>query len=473
MARLIARRRLLAGAALLPAGLVAACGSGAAAPTAAPVATTKPASTPAASPAPASAAPAAATTAPTTAAAAVTAPAAPKTGGNVALTWWTTGAGLNDKLAQEYSEQAGVTITTQVQGNYDEMVKKVQAGIAANALPHLAILGQRHGIPQMADSGKLIPLADLIKADPAFGEGDFLPAFWKKFTYKGKIQTTPFINSSPVLHYNRTAMKAAGLNPDQPPATWEQLVSAAKELTRREGSTVSQWGVNTAGDTPWYAYALIWQNGGALLNAEGQPVFNDEAGAGALQFWHDLVHTHKVMPAVQHKQAKDDFVAGKIGFFFSSSASTGGFEKEIGDKFEYGVARFPGNKARAVPVGGASLGIFRSDQAREQAAWGLVKWLTSPEINARISTATGYVAIRNATLELPAMKEYLSKNPRRSVAIQQVREDIRAEGITPADGVVWLGLGKVQESLEADAGASPKKLLDDLAAETAKYLKEY
>jgi len=389
------------------------------------------------------------------------------------LLWWTTSTGLMDDLAKEYGAANGIAIQAQMQGNYDQMVQKVQAGIATNSLPHIAVLGQRHGIPQIADSGRLIPLADLIAQDPSYGEADFLPMFWKKFTYKGRIQTSPFINSSPVLHYNKTAFKEAGLDPEKPPPTHDELVAAAVKLTKREGANVTQWGISTAADTPWYAYAMIWQNGGAVLAENSIPAFNKEPGVAALGLWKALVHEHKAMPPLQHSDNEKDFPAGKIGMFFSSSASGGNFEKSIGDRFEYGLARFPGTVQRAVPVGGASLGVFRSDPAHEAAAWGFLKWLTSPEINARIARETGYVAIRNGTLERPEMKELLAQNPRRATAIQQIREDIRAEGISPADAVVWLGLEKVQQQLEADANADPQKLLDDLAADTTKYLKEY
>src|SRR5262249_46317429 len=155
--------------------------------------------------------------------------------------------------------------------------------------------------------------------------------------------------------------KAAGLDPAKPPTNWQELLTAAKALTKRDGDTVTQWGLGTAADYPWYAYALIWGNGGALLGEDGQPAFNKDARAEAVKLLQAFRHEQKVMPPLQHDQSEKDFPAGKLAMICSSSASGGGFEKQIGDKFEYGLARFPGNKQRAVPVGGASLGIFKSD----------------------------------------------------------------------------------------------------------------
>jgi len=391
------------------------------------------------------------------------------------LTWWTTGAGIIDSLAKEYGDAHAMTVTTQNQGGYDDMVAKVQAGIMANSLPHLATLGQRHGIAQIADSGRLIPLADLAAADPAFALNDFLPAFLKRYTYKNVIRVLPFIPSSPILHYNRTAFQTAGLNPDTPPTTLDEVVAVATRLTQRSGQTFTQVGLNTAGDYPWYAYALVWENGGALFDASGAtPSFNQPPGVAALRWWKDAVHTQTFMPPNQHNTAEQDFTAGKVGMLFASSSATGGYEQQIGTRFDYGVARFPSiGTTRSVPVGGAGLGVFSSDDAHQAAAWDLAKWLTSPEVNARIVRETGYVAVRQATLDLPDLKAFLANNPRRALGIQQVREDIHPESANPADSSVWLGMAKVQDSLEADAHADPKTLLNALADDTSKYLKNY
>src|SRR6266496_5642276 len=62
-------------------------------------------------------------------------------------------------LAKEYGDANGIRIQTWNYGDYDSMVQKIQAAITTHSLPHIAILGQRHGIPQLADSDKLIPLA--------------------------------------------------------------------------------------------------------------------------------------------------------------------------------------------------------------------------------------------------------------------------------------------------------------------------
>src|SRR5262249_59312701 len=51
------------------------------------------------------------------------------------------------------------------------------------------------------------------------------------------------LNSTPLLYYNADQFREAGLDPDRPPQTWDDLVAAAKKLTKREGDRVTRWGI--------------------------------------------------------------------------------------------------------------------------------------------------------------------------------------------------------------------------------------
>ena len=61
------------------------------------------------------------------------------------------------------------------------------------------------------------------------------------------------------MYYNKDAFRAAGLNPDKAPASWDELVSAGKKLTKSDGS---QWGlmIPSTGYPYWMFGALTMQN---------------------------------------------------------------------------------------------------------------------------------------------------------------------------------------------------------------------
>ena len=81
----------------------------------------------------------------------------------------------------------------------------------------------------------------------------------------------PFQRSTIVMYYNKDAFRAAGLNPDAPPATWDEMVSIGKKLTKKSGGNVNQWGamIPSTGYPYWMFGALSMQNGQTLMNGDG------------------------------------------------------------------------------------------------------------------------------------------------------------------------------------------------------------
>lgn len=365
-------------------------------------------------------------------------------------------------------EHPGIKVDVTLQGSYTDMVRKVQAGIAANALPDLVMLGQRHGIPQISDSGRLIPLDGLMTPED---RRDINPALLKRYMWKQRLMVMPFQISTPVMHINATRLREVGLNPDREPATWDELVEYAKRLTRDVDGDgrIDVWGFNTHGDIAWHLYAFIYQNGGDLYGPDGKAKLDSREVIEAVQFWSDLVHKHKVMPPLAHAGATRLFVAGNLGLFQRSSAFIEGAAAQIGTRFDYRVGFLPKKKLLAVPNGGGGLGVFKSTPEREKAATTLLKWLTSTRGVARFAKETGYIAFRRSSVALPEMQAFFAENPRDHVAAQQL-EYARSYPPSYADGAVWDGLETLLERIEADPRADIPALLRELNAKANREL---
>lgn len=368
-------------------------------------------------------------------------------------------------------EHPTIKVDVTLQGSYTDMVRKVQAGIAANALPDLVMLGQRHGIPQISESGRLLALDEYLTAED---RKDINPALLKRYTWKGKVMVMPFQISTPVLHINASRFREVGLRPDRDPATWDELVEYAKRLTRDVDGDgrIDQWGFHTHGDVPWHVYAFIYQNGGAIYGPDGRARLDSLEVIEAIQFWSDLVHKHRVMPALTHETASRLFVAGNLGIFQRSSAFIEGAAAQIGNRFEYRVGFLPKRKFLAVPDGGGGLGVFKSTPEREKAAMTLLRWLTGTRGVARFAKETGYIAFRRSSVALPEMQAFFADNPRDHVAAQQL-EYARSNPTSLADGAVWDGLDKLIERVEADSRADIPALLRELNARVNRELAQY
>ena len=396
--------------------------------------------------------------------------------GQVTIDFWHAMEGpkgpvLTEMVKDFMKEHPNIKVNVSLQGGYTDIVRKVQAGIAANALPDLLMLGQRHGIPQISESGRLLVLDEYVTAED---RKDIGPGLFGRYSYKGKVMAIPFAVSTPIFHINANRFKEVGLNPDKPPTTWDELVAYAKKLTRDVDGDgrIDQWGFNIHSDIPWHVYGFIYQNGGTLYGPDGQSKLDSPEVIQAIQFWSDLVHKHKVMPPMAHEGGSKLFTAGNLGIFQRSSAFIEGAAKAIGKRFDYRVAYLPKGKIYAVPDGGGGLGVFKSTPEKERAAITLLKWLTSTKGIARFSKDTGYITFRKSSIAIPEMKAYFAENTRDHVAAEQM-EYVRSNPVNHADGAIWDGLGNLIEKIESNPKADIPALLKEFNAKVNKEIVEY
>jgi sn-glycerol 3-phosphate transport system substrate-binding protein len=373
-------------------------------PTAVPAATAKPTAVPATA-----VPPTAAPTVPPT-------PSAP-----VKLTFWyalsgNTGKVLEAMVKKWNDTHANIPVTVIFQGTYADIADKLTAAVTAKTLPDVAQMG---GAPTMADSGVVVNVQDLVsKADM----DDLYPGFWDYNKYNGKIISMPFNNSIPVLYYNKDLFTAAGLDPNKPPATWDDLVKDAQALTKDTNGDgkIEQWGLNTNTDTHWYLDAMIMQNGGKILSDDGQKVvYNSPEGIEALQLWYDLVNKYKVMPSNQHAQAQADFTSGKLGMMMRSSATLGTITTDA--KFAVGLAPLPCKKICSEPLGGASILIFKTTPEKQQAAWQFTQWMTNGDNTVSLFVQTGYVPLRKSVATNPALLDFVKTSPNAQVLVDALK----------------------------------------------------
>lgn len=348
----------------------------------------------------------------------------------------------------------------------------MQTPIVGNELPDVAQVGQRSGIPQMVDAGVVIPVEEyLSEADIA----DIHEGLWSRYTYRDGLWAIPFQSSTPGLWFNATMMEQAGLDPASPPQTWEDVVAAAKAMTKDTNGDgqIDQWGFGTCQDIPWYQRPMVLQAGGTLIDPEGNVSVNSPEAVEMLTWFKEAVHTHKISPPLAQQTARDDFSAGTYGMLFCSTASRLSFQEDIGDTFELGVAFLPENQQRAVGVGGNALIAVRTgDDAREAAAKTFVQWMTNTERSVGISLDSGYVPIRQSALEDPRIVELAETDPLVTTIYEQLQY-VADSSISPADSLIWDGFLNAVETVQTDPNADPQAVLDTLQAEIDAYMDTY
>ena len=329
-------------------------------------------------------------------------------------------------LTDEYvAQNPDVNIDAVYAGTYQDTITKVITAARGGTAPQLSV-ALAVDMFTLLDEGLILPFDDFIKSedDQAWLES-FYPAFMKNSQTGGKTYGIPFQRSTPVLYWNKEAFARAGLDPDTPPATWDEMVAMGKALTvRDDNGNVTQWGVRipTSGFPYWLFQGLTTQNDVILANSEGNRTnFDDPAVVEALRFLVSLSTEHEIMePGIV------EWGATPKAFFEEQTAmmwTTTGNLTNVRDNapFDFGVAMLPANEQRGAPTGGGNFYLFEgSSEEQLAAAVDFIKWITAPEQSAKWTMATGYVAPRPATWETETMQDYAEEFPAVLVARDQL-----------------------------------------------------
>ena len=313
-------------------------------------------------------------------------------------------------------------------GGYTEAYAKTLAAIQGGTPPDVAVMLSQN-LNDIIGQDIVIPLDELIAADAAQVKmDDFFPAFMLNSTSGGKVWSIPFQRSTPVMYYNKDAFKEVGLDPNKPPQTQVELAAAAKKLTKTEGGRTTRWGLaipSSGGVDTWLFEALTIAAGGLLYDANNsccKVLLASKPAETAAQFLRDLGEKEKVSPpgAVNWGTTSNDFVAGNVAMIYHSTGSLGFIRTNA--KFEFGTAFLPKDARFGAPTGGGNFYLFKATPPdRRKAAWEFVKWMTSPEMLARWSIDSGYVAPRKSSWDTPLMKEYTAKYPQAITARDQLQ----------------------------------------------------
>jgi sn-glycerol 3-phosphate transport system substrate-binding protein len=325
--------------------------------------------------------------------------------------------------------QAAVKVTAVYTGSYDDTNLKTRAAIKAGRPPGAVIMSANFVREYVIndDVDAFDPLIQHVGKTPAAFMDEFWPALTPNAVIGNKVYGIPFQNSTPLLYYGVDAFKDAGLDPNHPPANWEEWVDAAKKLTKTSGGQTERWGLMFPGTYDycgWITSGLVMANGGQYFNHDygGEVFYNAPSTLGALSLLDTMVNKLKVIPpgVSDANGCTSALFAGKTGMILLSTGSLSFVRDNM--KTPFRVAFQPRGLRNAAPIGGASLILPKGNSPeRQEAAWTLIQWLTSPEIAGEWSRFTGYFAPRQAAYDLPEMKQYLEQHPDAKVALDQLK----------------------------------------------------
>lgn len=342
------------------------------------------------------------------------------------IVWWHNHTGSREEkllpLVAKFNEtnECGITVEAQSQGDYDDIRDKVNASISAGELPAALIVGYQNDQAFYQLNEGLVDLNPYLD-DPAWGmteeeKADFYPSFFDQSVHAafgGQRLGFPPNRSMEVLFYNQSWLEELGFSgPPTTPDEFREMACAAAEakgdgtggyILRDDASAFASW-----------TYAF----GGDILNDDGTGyVLNSPASVEALTFLKQLYDDGCAFfftegfpnPELAFRRAV--FTQGStsgIPFYagdFATAAAEQGTEPDA-----WGVAAIPHTTADPVQnVYGGDVMITATTPEQQLAAWIFIKWFTSPEVQAEWDLISGYFPTRQATVEF--LSDYLDENP--------------------------------------------------------------
>ena len=331
-------------------------------------------------------------------------------------------AQLMDSMINDFNaSQTGISVESIFAGGYKEAMDKAQTAFLAGSPPDLAVLDAPN-LLTLLDIGAIVPLDDYIAKEGGDKYIDgFLEAFMKICRYDGKTWSIPWQRSTPILYYNKDFFREAGLDPNKPPQTWDDLESYAKRLTVKDSrGNVERWGVLIPNDY-WIFKPLLLQAGGEGDNEEGTKILIDtDKNRETFEFLLRLADEGVTTGVTRWSQSVTDFASGATAMLYNSTGALTYVRNNI--KYDFGTAFLPRKERQVAIEGGGNFFVFKTDERHEAAAWEVIKWMTKPENTARWSLGSGYIPVKKAAFDVPEYKKYTDQWPQALTAYRQLTE---------------------------------------------------
>jgi multiple sugar transport system substrate-binding protein len=292
----------------------------------------------------------------------------------------------------------------------DGLQNRILVALQSGSPPELIDAQSGWNIPY-ANTGKLLPLDDFV-AKEAIDLQDFHPVALRTATSGGRLYGIPYRIESHALIYSKNAYREAGLDPDDPPETWPELIDYAKKLTRTTASGQQQYGFaitggGEIGNTVFRSLPFLWMNGGGILSDDLEEVIvNRPESVEAVKFYTDMFTELGVSPpsTLQNDGTANRrlFIAGAVAQYQSGQFDLNSIHQE-NPGIEIGAAQIPHpeGKQTAALLGGWNW-IIPAEAKNKEGALKFVAFLSQPE---NMGFYTDTFPARTSAMDLPRFQD--------------------------------------------------------------------
>lgn len=364
---------------------------------------------------------------------------------------------LTDELLKDFQDKHPNIKVEQLGINFFDYWTKLSTAMAGGTGPDLA-LNDTSTVPSRAKTGAILSIDEFIKRD-GINLDDYFPVLVDKMKYEGKMYGMPNDTDVRVLYYNKKMFQDAGLDPNKPPINWDELEQYADKLTKWNDKKM----LDVIGFSPalgnLHLWTLAWTNGGDFWDDQGNPTFNKPENIETLEWEKKIQDKYgvKAMSAFNSQASAlgfSPFIAGKAAMIVDVNNLYQEIKTRAPD-LDFGVAPIPYKKTPASWSAGFSLELVNNkDDKRAAAAWELMKYLTSAEVQAKIHEVSGSLVSNMKAAQDP---KFIA-DPNWKMIVDQMQHSRFIEYIDAMPS--WHGKLDPVEQAVLNSGKDPKEFLD-------------
>ena len=290
-----------------------------------------------------------------------------------------------------------------------EFVTKMGAAIAAGESPDIASIDLIYA-PAFAAAGQLLDITDRVDTLPY--ADDLIPAHSELGTYEGRKYAVPFLIEGSFIIYNKGLFEAAGLDPEVPPTTWDELLEAARAITAIDDEIYGYYFAGACSGCNAFTYLpFIWASGGDVLSDDYSEatIDSDPIVRAALEYYRQMWEEGLVPESASIDDGASfvsAFGTGTIGMAGTGAFGINAYRNDH-PELDLGAFHIPGKDGGAASFGGGDVIAIGSGTQYAEEAWEFLEWIMSDETQLELYAARNRTPVRVSMLE----NEYSKDDP--------------------------------------------------------------
>lgn len=390
--------------------------------------------------------------------------------GPVTVTFWNSFTGSDrpylEQIVSEFNESQDEVFVDMLIMPQDTLYQRLMTSFIAGDAPDLIAIGIDR-LAEYASADRLLDLGSYIESSDVISADIMAPAVYNAGNYKGIQYAVPMTANSVAMYYNKDHFRAAGLDPDNPPQTLEELFDAwDKLIVKDENGNVTQYaqaiGVRS---TVAMIPAFMWLYGADYIDADGNVVINSPEAVECMTMLQEAFAKGVSPVGLTGQEADNLFSAGVASIEWNGPWAYNGF---VDAGIDVGLCLLPaGIDGQRATIGDGSVYVINKDSDNSAAAFKFIEYWNTPDVQREWAIGTGAPPTRT---DMSNDEELLNANPNIGVFLeasntsrvlmpgQTVNSRIDTEALVPLYESIARGMATPEDAL-ATAEATMNSIL--------------